>query len=408
MASIQAGLQTEELEQLMQLSYSIESVIDLSTDGASPTDSDAAPNLNTSDVPSQWPQGWQLPPNAKCWRDAVFANVFSAKAVIAWHKQDDRYALLFTESSKRAGGLESLLSHLVPAGAWQLDDAIGAVLPSYISQLCRYIGTSRNRYLPEFSCGRFISDHAHLHLGYRLCFESFNWVNTASLGELDDSTQFGDIWSVSHAQTLQNGIAQLIPNGADLYIAGHGVGGALAALAALWLESGNIDRTFNIKVYSYGSPKVGNDYLASGFDALFTTKQMAYRVYSSLDTVPQTPMTLQLAQDDLIDNDIVTGLNDSSAIAGHITELWRQNCPESSRNFCHVGAPYVLDAEVLKPDVANEEEISVNADADEMLSEQPNIPSQTGYWEQHSPSSYQRLIRQQILERKIRPFQRAG
>ena len=69
---------------------------------------------------------------------------------------------------------------------------------------------------------------------------------------------------------------------AAIYSAGHGVGGALAMLAAVDIKTtfGRIDL-----FYSYGEPRVGNQIFAT----YAQTQMLIYRVIHCGDIVPHVP-----------------------------------------------------------------------------------------------------------------------
>ncbi|WP_444923645.1 lipase family protein [Microbulbifer sp. DLAB2-AF] len=70
-----------------------------------------------------------------------------------------------------------------------------------------------------------------------------------------------------------------------IHCVGHSLGGALATLAADWL-SANTGRT--IKLYTYGSPRVGLDQFSSNCKRRLTPQNI-YRVYHRADAVPMVP-----------------------------------------------------------------------------------------------------------------------
>ncbi|WHI44520.1 alpha/beta hydrolase [Microbulbifer sp. JMSA004] len=66
---------------------------------------------------------------------------------------------------------------------------------------------------------------------------------------------------------------------------GHSLGGAIATLAADWLSS-NTEKS--IKLYTFGSPRVGLDHFASGCKRKLKSENI-YRVYHRADPVPMVP-----------------------------------------------------------------------------------------------------------------------
>jgi hypothetical protein len=82
---------------------------------------------------------------------------------------------------------------------------------------------------------------------------------------------------------------QVVPNNAELWVTGHGLGGGLAVLTSLAILQ-KVEETFGnivIKVYpmTFGAPAVGNFVFASYFDSLFP---YSLRVHNDLDIVPYT------------------------------------------------------------------------------------------------------------------------
>lgn len=66
---------------------------------------------------------------------------------------------------------------------------------------------------------------------------------------------------------------------------GHSLGGALATLAADWLNS---NTSVPVKLYTFGSPRVGFPYFASDLTNRVTADNV-YRVYHKTDPVPMVP-----------------------------------------------------------------------------------------------------------------------
>ena len=80
-----------------------------------------------------------------------------------------------------------------------------------------------------------------------------------------------------------------LPSDADIFVTGHSLGGCLASVVAAWLASvfGGAAR---LKAYTFAAPSAGNAAFADYFNALFidsdTNTSKAFRVYNSLDSVP--------------------------------------------------------------------------------------------------------------------------
>lgn len=86
----------------------------------------------------------------------------------------------------------------------------------------------------------------------------------------------------------------------NVLIIGHSQGGALATLGTSYLRhaqtGGIIPGDIVFKSYCSASPKVGNLYYAYDFDYI-TRNGMAYTIVNALDWVPETPITIQTAED---------------------------------------------------------------------------------------------------------------
>ncbi|WP_193165767.1 lipase family protein [Microbulbifer hainanensis] len=71
---------------------------------------------------------------------------------------------------------------------------------------------------------------------------------------------------------------------------GHSLGGALATLTAEWLKNSKYAKTSDIKLYTFGSPRVG----ASSFVKSLTREMLKgtdiCRVYHKTDVVPMVPI----------------------------------------------------------------------------------------------------------------------
>ena len=70
-----------------------------------------------------------------------------------------------------------------------------------------------------------------------------------------------------------------------IHCIGHSLGGALATLTADWLSSYS---TATVKLYTFGSPRVGLPYFASNFTSRVNSENI-YRVHHKTDPVPMVP-----------------------------------------------------------------------------------------------------------------------
>lgn len=82
---------------------------------------------------------------------------------------------------------------------------------------------------------------------------------------------------------------QQLPPDADIFVTGHSLGGCLASVAAAWIAS-VLGSATRLKTYTFAAPSAGNQAFADYFNALFmdsdTNTSRAFRVYNSLDSVP--------------------------------------------------------------------------------------------------------------------------
>jgi hypothetical protein len=87
--------------------------------------------------------------------------------------------------------------------------------------------------------------------------------------------------------------------GADIFVTGHSLGGCLASvlapLLAFQLGSAN-----NLKVYTFAAPSAGDQNFVDYYNRLFmnqaTSTSTAYRVYNSLDVVPNSWASLAVVE----------------------------------------------------------------------------------------------------------------
>src|SRR5262249_32556583 len=117
-------------------------------------------------------------------------------------------------------------------------------------------------------------------------------------------------------------------HGFALYVTGHGAGGCVAALAAFHLLrtwGAQLDfPTFQLKVYTFGSPKLGNRAFVASYDQQM--KGISYRVQNLLDgatyePVSQAPFPYSL-QALLPGVDYVRQGNHYFTTYEHVGELW--------------------------------------------------------------------------------------
>ncbi|BCD96800.1 lipase family protein [Marinagarivorans cellulosilyticus] len=79
---------------------------------------------------------------------------------------------------------------------------------------------------------------------------------------------------------------QGLPPGTKVHCLGHSLGGALATLAAEWIKQ---TTSFEVFLYSFGSPRVGLDDFSAGCTSLIGCDHV-FRAYHKTDVVPCIPI----------------------------------------------------------------------------------------------------------------------
>jgi hypothetical protein len=86
---------------------------------------------------------------------------------------------------------------------------------------------------------------------------------------------------------------------ADIFVSGHSLGGCLASVLAPSLAF-QLGSASNLKVYTFAAPSAGDANFADYYNRLFmnqaTVKSTAYRVYNSLDVVPNSWASLSVIE----------------------------------------------------------------------------------------------------------------
>ncbi|MCW8127633.1 lipase family protein [Microbulbifer halophilus] len=75
-----------------------------------------------------------------------------------------------------------------------------------------------------------------------------------------------------------------------IHCIGHSLGGALATLTVEWLKKSNFVSASKIKLYTFGSPRVGAHSFAKLVTQDLSQGKDIYRVYHKSDVVPMVPM----------------------------------------------------------------------------------------------------------------------
>jgi hypothetical protein len=89
---------------------------------------------------------------------------------------------------------------------------------------------------------------------------------------------------------------------ADIFVAGHSQGAAIATLLRSFLNYSDIlqkvfGRQYNYKTYVFAQPKPGNDHYGYDFETIVTPSEMGFTVNNTQDWVPQVPLTFELLGD---------------------------------------------------------------------------------------------------------------
>jgi hypothetical protein len=80
--------------------------------------------------------------------------------------------------------------------------------------------------------------------------------------------------------------SQIAPSGADIFVTGHSLGGALTTVLAPWLvyQLSQSNAKNAVMPYTYAAPTAGNSAFASFYTGLFKS---SYRYYNTIDIVPK-------------------------------------------------------------------------------------------------------------------------
>ncbi|GMT11364.1 hypothetical protein PFISCL1PPCAC_2661 [Pristionchus fissidentatus] len=100
------------------------------------------------------------------------------------------------------------------------------------------------------------------------------------------NTAFEDIWNEGGLGADLQRLSDAHPD-YTLYITGHSLGGALAAMGAIRVAKNKIHPVENIVFYTFGEPRTGDQQFANLLDSLV----QGYRVVHNKDLIPHTPFT---------------------------------------------------------------------------------------------------------------------
>jgi len=104
---------------------------------------------------------------------------------------------------------------------------------------------------------------------------------------------------VKSALDLEQSLIDLGPvtDRLEVYVTGHSLGGCLANFCALSLKQNIKNDRLHPKVYTLGTPKVGNQFFADYYDREIG-RGFSYRIENSLDIGPRIPLPLPFPQSD--------------------------------------------------------------------------------------------------------------
>jgi len=99
---------------------------------------------------------------------------------------------------------------------------------------------------------------------------------------------FTDIYLSARGQIVE--LLDRLPEGKPLFITGHSLGGALAALAALDIAANR--KNARPLVYTYGAPRVGDPKFVRAYNR---SVPVSFRVQNEFDVVPHLPPLIYLS-----------------------------------------------------------------------------------------------------------------
>lgn len=122
-------------------------------------------------------------------------------------------------------------------------------------------------------------------------------------------------------------LLETVPEGSDVFIAGHSQGAAIATLLRSYLHYLNLfDGTrmgtfYNYKSYVFAQPKPGNDLYGIDYDVVAGNGGLAFTVNNSQDWVPQVPFTIEVLSDINVPNPVSVELESHALTALVLKEV---------------------------------------------------------------------------------------
>lgn len=336
-----SGFNLQEAREMLAFSYAIDL---LGTQGIIPTQTKPTNNPNNP-IPNDdgtvhpypsspiWPSGWTpaFPSNpTSVWDASIltpkpFLGLLGTNNVlISYNASRDAYVVAFAGTQNLLGGIEDV--GIMPVYAGKIDERRYTSDTEYITNPDYYPDTVAKGQPPVIK--------PLIHLGFRMAVEQFTIKakqDKFSLIKLFQSLGRDEI---------------------DLYVTGHSLGGAMAGIFSAWIQATGIAGIkVNLKTYTFASPKIGNDSFVNNFDAGATQAGYAFRVFNTLDSVPQLPPTWQ-SFTDLHNPEMVTGVLKFiwskgekmiiSMLRKWLSKIRVPNIDLPNFNYCHVGAPIPL------------------------------------------------------------------
>jgi len=123
----------------------------------------------------------------------------------------------------------------------------------------------------------------------------------------------------------------------EIYITGHSLGAGLATLAALHIQklAEKYQTSPAIKLYTFASPRVGNETFARHFDLSHSLK--SYRIINSEDLIQSVPLpTTELIDEETRKGMSAGGLERLARVKAFLEHLTKG---QSEKHYQHIGVP---------------------------------------------------------------------
>ena len=215
--------------------------------------------------------------------------------VVTYNEKRNAYAISFAGTQNKIGGMQDLL--FVPVSAREL-------------HLGQFKSTTTYMYEPVAEPEQL---KGTVHLGFRLALEQFT-VNAATGESLTEA-----LIQLNKQKRGKDAQGRL-----RVYVTGHSLGAAMASLFTAWLQANHTRPEFlaqhpgfptlDIKMYTFATPKTGNNIFVKAFNMGLTNANKAFHVDNHLDAVPDIPFTVQLIND-LSNSEMLLGMLSKEEVA---------------------------------------------------------------------------------------------